>query len=197
MLDCILIWSDLEILGSVETFLARRCHNCRYITSNYVSTMPISTPYHNHFFFAVISCHRKCSENLLRYVVTEIGSHKRPTNVPPKMVGTGRAGYLSGTFERDVRTGRSSIVEADIRPPHLAPFVSSPILSGTYPTSSGEIGMSLLPCAPLRSPPEPLFANHNKGAVPIIRAIKTHRDETFMGVYLYIFTGGINVTALV
>ena len=24
--------------------------------------------------------------------VTEVGSHTRPTNVPPKMVGTGRAG---------------------------------------------------------------------------------------------------------
>ena len=37
------------------------------------------------------------SENLLRYVVTEVGSHNCPTKVPTQMVGT---------FERDVRAER-------------------------------------------------------------------------------------------
>ena len=59
----------------------------------------------NEFFFAVISSRRKCSENLLPYVVTGVGSHNRSTNVPPKMVETGRTGRSSGMFERDAQVG--------------------------------------------------------------------------------------------
>ena len=36
------------------------------------------------------------------------------------------------------------------------------------PTSSGEIGTSLLSCASRRSPPELLFTNHIKGVVPTL-----------------------------
>ena len=81
---------------------------------------------------------------------------------------TSRLKWL-GRVEKDVRAGRSSgTLEhrgSGHRPPHLAHFV---FLSDPFrlPTSSGEIGTSLLPCASPRSPSESLFMNHNKGVVP-------------------------------
>ena len=72
---------------------------------------------------------------------------------------TSRLKWL-GRVERDVRAlwKRSSD-----RPTLLFFFPSFRLL-----TSSGEIGTSLLPCASLRSPPETLFTNCNKGVVPTL-----------------------------
>ena len=90
--------------------------------------------------------------------VIKVGSHTRPTNVPPKMVGTDRAGRASGTLEYRGSGHRT------------APLCSLRFLSDPFrlPTSSEEIGTTLLPCASLRSPPEPLLTNHNKAVVPTL-----------------------------
>ena len=127
--------------------------------------MPISTPYTiaQSVFFAVISCHRKCLESPVRYVVTVAGSYTlRPTS---------RIKWL-GRVERDA--GASSERPSAVSPLHT----SFPLLLYPFrlPTSSGEIETSLLPYASRRSPPEPLFTNHQSGGNILGTCICTYAD---------------------
>ena len=131
------------------------------VRGSYVGNMPLST-HSTIIIFAAISCHWKFRRTFFG------------TLSPRSALTTARPTYRLkrlGQVERDVRAGRSRGTlehhESSYRtaPPRSRRFLSDPF---RLPTSSGEIGTSLLRnlCASLRSPPDPLFTNHNKGVEP-------------------------------
>ena len=121
-----------------------------------VSTMPISTPSKpNQFLFAVIICHRMFRRTFFG-TLSPRSIPQLPDQRPDSNSWDVRTGRSRGTLEHRASAHRTAL-------PCSLHFLAD---SFRLPTSSGEIGTSLLPCAPLRSPPEPLFTSHTRGIVP-------------------------------